>query len=75
MEILSKAKFFILFARSSCLLPDYSAGMIYRELWWTNQEFFTVDVIPPWCSLLACRLGDKKIGSFVAAVKRRNLTP
>jgi hypothetical protein len=24
-----------------------TAGRIYRELWWTNQEFLQVDIIPP----------------------------
>jgi hypothetical protein len=30
-----------------------------RELCWTNQEFFPVDIIPPWLSIPICHLGDK----------------
>jgi len=29
-----------------------TAGRIARELWWTNQEFIYVDIIPPWFSML-----------------------
>jgi hypothetical protein len=25
-----------------------AAGRISRKLWWTNQEFPFVDIIPPW---------------------------
>jgi hypothetical protein len=35
------------------------AGMIARELWWTNQEFYLVDIIPPWFSMLIYHLGDE----------------
>jgi hypothetical protein len=55
---LLKAKFIIPFACFSCLLPDDSAGRIARELWWTIQEFFSVDIIPPWFSILKCHLRD-----------------
>jgi hypothetical protein len=34
------------------MLADDSAGKIDRELWWTNQEFFSVDGIPPMFSML-----------------------
>jgi hypothetical protein len=27
-------------------------GRLARELWWTNQEFSPVDIIPPWFSML-----------------------
>jgi hypothetical protein len=37
----------ISFAHSPCLLPDDSAGRDAEELWWTNQEFSSVDIIPP----------------------------
>jgi hypothetical protein len=30
------------------LLLDDSAGRIARELWWTNPEFYPVDITPPW---------------------------
>jgi hypothetical protein len=26
--------------------------LIARELWWTNQKFSSVDIIPPWFSML-----------------------
>jgi hypothetical protein len=30
-----------------------TAGRLSRELWWwTNQEFLSVDTIPPWLSVL-----------------------
>jgi hypothetical protein len=29
-----------------------TAGRIARELGWTNQEIFPVDIIPPWSSML-----------------------
>jgi hypothetical protein len=29
------------------LLLDDSAGRIAIELWWTNQEFSLVDIVPP----------------------------
>jgi hypothetical protein len=40
-----------------CLLPDDSADMIARELWWTNQKFYTVDIIPLYLSMLIYYLG------------------
>jgi hypothetical protein len=47
-QILRKARFIIPFASSSCLIPDDSADRISRDLWWTIQELFSVDIIPPW---------------------------
>jgi hypothetical protein len=47
-KILRKAKFIIPFARSSCLVPADSAGRTDRELWWTNQEFSSDDIMPLW---------------------------
>jgi hypothetical protein len=38
--------------RSFCLLLDESAGRIARELWWTNHKLSSVDVSPPWYSML-----------------------
>jgi hypothetical protein len=29
-----------------------TAGRIDRELWWTNEEFYSVDIIAPWFSML-----------------------
>jgi hypothetical protein len=57
IKILYKTKFNIHFARSSYLLPDVSADRIYRELWWTNLESFSVDVIPLWSFMLIYHLG------------------
>jgi hypothetical protein len=45
---------------TSCLLPDNSTGWIARELWWTNQEFSSVDIITPWLSMLMYHLGDEQ---------------
>jgi hypothetical protein len=48
-------------ARSSCFLPDGSADVIARELWWMNQEFSYVDIIiPPWFSMFIYHLGNKR---------------
>jgi hypothetical protein len=37
-----------------------TAGMVSRELWWTNQEFSPVDIIPPWISMLIYHLWDEQ---------------
>jgi hypothetical protein len=55
-----KAKFIISFTHSYCLLPDDSAGRIFRELWWMNQECSCVSFIPPWFSMLIYQLGNEK---------------
>jgi hypothetical protein len=34
------------------LLLDISADRIARKIWWTNREFHSVDIIPPWFSML-----------------------
>jgi hypothetical protein len=41
------------------LLLDGFAGRIVRDLWWTEQEFSPVNIIPPWLSILF-DLGDEK---------------
>jgi hypothetical protein len=41
------------------LLDDF-AGRIARELWWTNQEFSRVDIVPPSLSILIDHLGDEQ---------------
>jgi hypothetical protein len=52
-----------------------TAGMIARVLWWTNQEFPSVDIIPPWFSVLMFHLGGGgwTIGRLVAAVQRHSI--
>jgi hypothetical protein len=35
-------------------------GRIVRELWWMNQEFSFVIIIPPWFSMLMYHLGDEQ---------------
>jgi hypothetical protein len=37
-----------------------TAGGIIRALWWTNQEFSPVDIIPPWFSVLIDHLVDER---------------
>jgi hypothetical protein len=37
-----------------------SAGRISRELWWMNQEFFPVDIILPWFSMLIYHVGGEQ---------------
>jgi hypothetical protein len=55
-----QSQILIPFAHSSCLLPDDSAGTIARGLWWTNQEFLPVGIIPPRFSMLIYHLGDEQ---------------
>jgi hypothetical protein len=35
-------------------------GRIARGLWWTNQEFSSADIIPPWFSLLIYPLEEEQ---------------
>jgi hypothetical protein len=56
----SKAKFRIACQVPLDLLLDASAGRIARELWWMNQNFSPVDIIPPWFSMLMYHLGDEQ---------------
>jgi hypothetical protein len=73
-EILRKVKFIIPFALPP-VCYQMTAGRIARELWWTNQKFSSVDIIPPWFYMLLYHLGGWKIGPVVVAVQRRSLTP
>jgi hypothetical protein len=34
-----------------------TAGRVARQLWWTNQDFSPVDIIPPQFSMLIYHLG------------------
>jgi hypothetical protein len=34
-----------------------TAGRIVRELWWTNQEFSSIDIIPLWFFMFIYHLG------------------
>jgi hypothetical protein len=56
----SQGQFLIPFIHSSCLLPEDSAGRITREHWWMNQERSSVNIIPPWFSMLIYHLGDEQ---------------
>jgi hypothetical protein len=77
-KLLCKVKFIIILSRSSSLQPNDTTVRIYGELWWTNQEFFSVDIISPWFFLLIL-IGyitwEWTIGPLVAAVDRRSLIP
>jgi hypothetical protein len=42
------------------LLLDDSFGRIARELWWTNQKFSPVSIIPPWFSMLIYHMGNEQ---------------
>jgi hypothetical protein len=56
-----QGKIHIPFGYSSSLLPDDSAGRITRELWWTNQEISSVNIIiQPQYSTLMYHLGDEQ---------------
>jgi hypothetical protein len=41
------------------LCQQNTAGRVARELWWKNQEFHFVDIIPPCFSMLIDQLGDE----------------
>jgi hypothetical protein len=47
-------------AVTSALLLDHSADITAREIWWSNQEFSAVNIIPPWVSMLIYHLGDEQ---------------
>jgi hypothetical protein len=60
----SLGQILISFAHSSCLLPDDSAGMIARELWWTNQMSSSVNIIfPPFfpCSCITWEMTNRLV--------------
>jgi hypothetical protein len=44
-KTLREAKFIIFTPVPPALVQDDSAGMIARELWWTNRDFSPVDII------------------------------
>jgi hypothetical protein len=46
------------------LIADDSAGRIAKELWWTNEEFSSADIIPPWFSMLTYhpRMNKRPVG-------------
>jgi hypothetical protein len=39
-------------------LFQMTAGRLTRELWYTSQEFFSIDIIPPWFFILTYHLRD-----------------
>jgi hypothetical protein len=51
-----------------------TAGRTARELWRTNRESSSVDLIPPRFSTLIS-LGGRTIGPLVAAFQTHSLTP
>jgi hypothetical protein len=59
-EILSRKNSVFSFAVFLLLRYQMTAGRVARELWWTNQEISSVDVIPSWISILMYNLGDKQ---------------
>jgi hypothetical protein len=56
----SQGQIVIPFVHSYCLLPDDFADGIARQLLWTNHESYSVDIIPPWFSMLLYHLGDEQ---------------
>jgi hypothetical protein len=61
----SQGQILIPLAYSSCLLPDDSAGRIARELWWTNQEFSSANIIIlPWFCTLIYHLVDEQLAHW-----------
>jgi hypothetical protein len=37
-----------------------TAGRLARALWWMNYEFYSVDIIPTWFSMLIYNPGDEQ---------------
>jgi hypothetical protein len=56
---ISKANFIISYT-TSWFATNYSAGRIVTELWCTNQEFYPVDITPPWFFMLMYHLGNEQ---------------
>jgi hypothetical protein len=76
-KIFYNAKFIMSFASSSALLLDDYTGRIAKELWWTNDEFFPVNIHPQWFSMLIYHLGAGggwTTGPLLAAVQGHSLT-
>jgi hypothetical protein len=65
-EIPLKAKL-ISFAHFLLLCYYMTAGRIVRELWWTNQKFYPVDIISPWFCMLT--RFDKKYGEWGSSAR------
>jgi hypothetical protein len=42
------------------LLLDESTGRIATGIWWANEKYFPVDIIPPCFSMLIYYLGDEQ---------------
>jgi hypothetical protein len=57
-EIFRKAKTSLPSPVPHALLLDDS-GRFGKEFWWTSQEFYPVDIIPPWLLMFICVLGDE----------------
>jgi hypothetical protein len=56
-QIIRKAKFIISFASSSYFTTRLLCWQNWKELWWMNQEFSPVDIIPPWFSMVVYHVG------------------
>jgi hypothetical protein len=48
------------FVKFLLLCNKMTADSITIKFWWTSQEFFYVDIIPPWFSMLIYHLGDEQ---------------
>jgi hypothetical protein len=59
-EIFAKQNLSFLSPVPPALLIDDSAGRIARLLWRTNKEYFPLDIIPAWFSMLIYHLGDEQ---------------
>jgi hypothetical protein len=56
---IGKIQHFLRHVPLPALLDDYT-GIFSGRLWWMNQEFSAVDIIPPWFSMLIHHLGDEQ---------------
>jgi hypothetical protein len=52
-----------------------TAERIARELWWTNQEFYPVDIIPSWLSMLTYYLGGDRSSETLSRPMDMNTIP
>jgi hypothetical protein len=63
-KILRRQNLSFPFAKFLPICYYMTAGRTARELWWTNQEFSFVDVIPPCFYMFIYDLGDEEEGQW-----------
>jgi hypothetical protein len=61
---ISKSKFIISFSKFLLICYQMTTGRIAKELWWANQEFSPVDIIPPLfpCPYVTFGMNSRPVG-------------